>query len=456
MLQTAQTPPPLFPISSEPVLPKLRAANLDEISSLQVRDLFSDIPQSIYVKGDDLSAIRRATEDAINKTDTSMIKPDDTVNLLCSEHGFALMGGWPYAEMIKTLKETLEEKTGCKNIRLRFAVGGALTEARAMIPHYELNKSFGQITATHPFDKGVAIDTEIGTLYGLERIYDADWIIHTCYSDPREIYFHREINRILKTFTMAYARFETRSAFHMNFSSRSANIIPRMIFESEFVQKRFAFVCVMETSPAGVTGVTADADLHKIDKIVTKNTLLSYGKLIRLFAEIDECVVILDGMRWPWYIHGGGLVAGTLFKAPLDYLNLDISGRDLEDPHFNPAVKALVVNYAWRDTFLALIMSYPTFVAGEELAKGMPRAMSQYGVVAEDLRSALRTAYEKAGTDKAIVFDGSYEHINLSPSMGKFLMERAPEVSERTEKELLPMWLKQRGIDPGETAINQN
>jgi hypothetical protein len=53
-------------------------------------------------------------------------------------------------------------------------------------------------------------------------------------------------------------------------------------------------------------------------------------------------------------------------------------------------------------------------------------------------------------TDKAILFDGSYGAINLTPPLGEHLLERAPEVSRRVDEELLPMWLRQRGIDPEE------
>jgi hypothetical protein len=446
MLNRAAAPPPLHPTSMGPEIPDQRAADLDGIVSLPVRNLFEDIPQEIYAIGGDVSEIRRATKEALSRVDMSMIKPKDTVNLLCSEHGFAIMGGDPYAEMVKAIKDAVEEQTGCNNIRLRYAGGEGLKESRHIIPHYGLDKAFDRIVATGPFDKGMAIETDIGTLYGLKRIYDADWFIHTCYSDPREIYFHRAINRILKTFCMAYARFETRSAYHMNFSSRSSNVIPRAIFDSPFVQEKFAFVCVMETSPAGVVCVRADTDLYEIDRIITQNILASYGKMIRLFAEIDECVVVLDGMRWPWYIHGGGLVAGTLFKAPLDYLNLDISGRKPEDPHLNPAVKALVVNYAWRNAFIGLIHIYPTFIAGKKTAQGLTRAMAKYGTVTEDLKTAIQKAYETAKTDKAIVFDGCYGDINLSPSMGDFLLKQAPMVAEKVDHELLPLWLAQRGL----------
>jgi hypothetical protein len=57
-------------------------------------------------------------------------------------------------------------------------------------------------------------------------------------------------------------------------------------------------------------------------------------------------------------------------------------------------------------------------------------------------------AIEMAGTDKVIVFDGSYGSINLSPSMAEFLTQRAPEVSRNVDQQLLPLWLRQRGINP--------
>ena len=53
-------------------------------------------------------------------------------------------------------------------------------------------------------------------------------------------------------------------------------------------------------------------------------------------------------------------------------------------------------------------------------------------------------------TDKVIIFDGNFGHINCSPSMAQLLMDKAPEVSRKVDEELLPMWLKQRGIDPSE------
>ena len=452
MLKAALPPPRIMPSLMGPPLPSQRAAALPGIVSLGVKDLFPDIPGEIYLRREDLPNVRKATEQALEKLDLGMIRRKDSVNLLCSEHGFSILEGEPYAEMLKTVKDVVQARTGCEDIRLRFCVGGALIEAREMIPYFGLDQAFdGRVAGVGPFDRGVPIQTEIGTLYGLAKVYDADWIIHAHYDDPREVYFHRLIGRSLKAFTMSYARLETRSAFHMNFGSRSGNIVPRAIFESPFVQEKFAFTCFQVTSPAGVIGVYADNDHHRLDRRLTVNTLKSYGKMLRLFAEIDACVAVLDAGRWPWYLHAGGLTSGNLLKAPTDFLDLEVGSSRKQYPStLNPAVRALVVNHCWRELFVDLALWYPTIVADPETAKGLPQRVIKYATTAENLEEAMEHAYEVAGTDKAILFDGSYGWINLTPSLGAYLLDKAPAVSRRVDAELLPMWLKQRGIDPEE------
>lgn len=450
MLQAAVVPPRLMASRSGPELPVRRVADLPGIVSLEVRRLFPEIPAAIHRCGDDLSAVRKAAERALSRVDMSMIRPGDSVNLLCSEHGFSILGGGPYAEMLRTVKDVVEKRTGCRNIRLRFCVGGSMSEAREMIPWFRLDEYFdGRVAGTGPFDRGVAIETGIGTLYGLARVYDADWIIHAHYDDPREIYFHHLMNRTLKPFTMSYARLETRSVYHKNFDSRSANIVPRAIFESAFVQSRFAFACFLVTSPAGVIDIGADNDLLRLDRRLTVNTLVSYGKLIRLFAEIDECVAALDAGRWPWYLHAGGLTSGNLFMARTDHLDLDVCpARNTGLKRVNPAVKVLLLNYTWRENLHGLAAYYPMVIAGRRLAQGLPVGAVKRARIADDLDEAMALAVEMAGTDRVIVFDGSYGSINLSPSMHDFLLSRAPGVSLAVDGHFLPLWLKQRGIDP--------
>jgi hypothetical protein len=451
MLEAATKPPKIIESRFGPGLPDRRAADLPGISSLDIARLFPGIPSPIYSNGDDLSAVGNATRQALSGVDMEMIGPQDSVNLLCSEHGFSILEGEAYAQMLRTIKDVVEERTGCK-VRLRFCVGASMDEAREIIPHFELDQYFeGRVKATGPVDRGVAIETDIGTLHGLARVYDADWIIHAHYDDPREVYFHRLIDRSLKAFTMSYARLETRSVYHMNFGSRSSNIVPRAIFDSPFVQQKYAFTCFLVTSPAGVTDIEADNDHHRLNHKLTVNTLKGYGKLMRLFAEIDECVAVLDAGRWPWYLHAGGLTSGNLFEARTDYLDLDIGPSEDRHDLLNPAVRALVVNHCWRDLLMPLSLRYPIFVAGQAVADGLTHGVRKRARVGRDLEHAMEMACKTARTDKVIIFDGSYGHINLTPSLGEFLIEEAPRISQEVDRELLPKWLRQRGID--ETSI---
>jgi hypothetical protein len=116
----------------------------------------------------------------------------------------------------------------------------------------------------------------------------------------------------------------------------------------------------------------------------------------------------------------------------------------------NPAIKALVINYAWREAFWELAQTYPSIVASRNLVQGLPRQVVNHAEIAENLEIAMEMAYRMARTDKAIIFDGSYGSINLSPTLGEFLLEKAPKISQMVEEELLPIWLRQRGIDPEE------
>ena len=126
-----------------------------------------------------------------------------------------------------------------------------------------------KVKGVAPIDQGIPIETEIGTLYGIKAIYDADWIVHVHNSDVREVHFHRQVDRAVKPFGMSYARIETRSTYHQNLGPRAANFTARSIFASEFVQSKFAFTAFLDMSPAGVVGVDADNDLYALNDRLT-------------------------------------------------------------------------------------------------------------------------------------------------------------------------------------------
>jgi hypothetical protein len=261
---------------------------------------------------------------------------------------------------------------------------------------------------------------------------------------------------------MAYARLETRGLYH-SFPTRSGNFLPKIIFDSPFVQRRYAFTCLLRSSPAGITGIDADRDIYAIDKRITVDHLRDYGRMQELFAEIDECIAVVDGGRWMYYIPTAGMCFCELLYAGRDHFDLSnpltAAGFDLRDPDMtavlNRAVKALVVNQAWRGVpFAGVSMVVPTILVGQDLADLFARDAANPGlmdlvVTAETLDAAMLFATRLAQTDKIIVYDGSFGHINLSPSLGEFLIQNAPEAARKVD-ERVPTWLMQRGIDPAE------
>ena len=117
----------------------------------------------------------------------------------------------------------------------------------------------------------------------MKEIYDADFIVHCHNSDVREVHFHRQVDRVVKPFGMSYARADTRSTYHQNLGPRGANFTARAIFNSEFVQSKFAFATFLDMSPAGVVGVISDNDLYRMNEKLTVDGLKYYGKIITLF-----------------------------------------------------------------------------------------------------------------------------------------------------------------------------
>lgn len=449
--------------------PEMRAADLSDIVSIKITDLFPEMPQG-FLHNQGIDFIRKATEETLSHVDMGKIQPDHTVNILCSEHGFYLLEGKHYCEMIKTIKDVVEQKTGCKNIRLRLAAGMGSREADEIIEYFDLKKHFnGRVRGISAFDRGIPIETEIGTLYGLAGAYNADWIIHAGHDEPRDLYFYRMIDRLLKAFVMSYARFETRSVYHGNFGNRSCAFLQRAMFDAPFVQEKFSFGCFLRMTPAGITGVDASNDLYDLGNTITTDLLRDYGKMLRLLAQMEDCIAVLDGGRYAYYIHAGGIVFGCLENAQYDAFDLsqpaafsyyDMLGKMAKGAYeemdhvmvVNPAIKSLVVNQAWPGIPMAgMTLDVPTFVVGKAQAEiiRMDAANPSFmdlSEAADTLPEAMKMAKEEAGTDKILIFDGSFGYVNLSPSLAEELLKKAPAVSKHVEENLLPMWLKQRGI----------
>lgn len=448
-----------------------RGAELEGMTSVSLSELIPDMPSVIYPNGGGESIIRQQTEAALTKVDFSKIKQGSKVNILASHHGFTFLGGKPYAEMLRTIKDVVERETRAKEVGLRAGLGMRFRETEEYIKVHGLDDYFqGKALGMAPIDAGVPIETKLGTLYGIRKAYDADVIIHAHNSDVREVHFHRQVDRAVKPFGMSYARAETRSTYHQNLGPRAANFVARSIFESEFVQEKYAFTIFMVMSPMGVVSIDADNDLYAINDRVTAGGMKYYGKIISLFGEIDECIVILDFPCPVPYVFAAGTIYANMVCANIDIFDLDNPlppytwytetfyddrGKPLipEIPPVNPAIKTVVHNYAWTGypaTFFA--EHSPTIVVGRAQAEHFNRDpmnlnYMKHALLAENLDAAIEFAYNTTKTDKVMIFDGATGGINVSRSLADHLLKVAPKVNERVDKTLMPKWIAQRDMD---------
>ena len=472
---------PIMPIAAKPSqygvnpdLVKTRVAQMPGMCSLKLSELFPELPDVIYPGGADaLDKLYQLACDELRKVDMSMIKPDDSVNVLASHHGFTLLGGQPYAILLKAIRDVVHEKTGTENIRLRAGVGMRFRETEEYIKRYELDKHYGagKTKGVAPVDEGIPIETEVGTLYGIKAIYDADWIIHAHHTDVREVHFHRQIDKAVKPFGMSYARIETRSTYHQNLGPRAANFTARAIFESEFVQKKFAFGAFLNVGPHGVIGVDADNNLYAINDRATFIGCQLYGRVMTLFGQIDECIAVLDFPCPVPYVFSAGVIYANFTGANCDLYDMENTplppytwyteafygknGKPFEKdiPPLNPAIKMCVHNYAWTGYPSAFFSEHiPTVVVGQEQGdlfdtEPMNTKYMDYAVIARTTEAAMDFAYKTTGTDKVIIFDGAMGGLNCSKSLAEMMIEKAPEVSKLVDDELLPKWFRQRGVD---------
>ena len=401
------------------------------------------------------------------------IKPGQSVNILASHHGFTLLGGQPYAILIKATRDAIIEKTGCRDVRLRAGVGMRFRETEEYIRRYQLDEYFGpgKTKGVAPIDEGIPIETEVGTLYGIKAVYDADWIVHCHHTDVREVHFHRQVDKAVKPFGMSYARIETRSTYHQNLGPRAANFTARAIFESPFVQSKFAFASFLNVGPHGVIGVDADNDLYAVNDRATFVGCQLYGKVMTLFGKIDECIAVLDFPCPVPYVFSAGVIYANFTGANQDLYDMEgtplppytwyteafykRNGKPIlnDIPPLNPAIKMCVHNYAWTGYPSAFFSDHiPTVVVGQEQAdlfdmEPMNIEYMSHAVVAKTTESAMDFAYKTTGTDKVIIFDGAMGGLNCSESLADLLITKAPEVSKEVDEILMPKWFRQRGVD---------
>lgn len=466
---------PVKPRSStynfDPSLLAARAADLPGMQGVYISELFPDSPAPIRAESPDQlrSRIKDETLQQLQNVDLSKIGPRDSVNILASHHGFSIYGGEAYVELIKTVKEEIERRCGTRELRLMAGVGLRFRETEEYIKKFGLDTYFnGKAWGICPVDEGVPIETEIGTLYGLKRAYSSRWIIHTHNNDIRELHYHRQMGRLFKPFTMSYARIETRSLYHQSMGPRSSNFLPRMIFNSEFVQNKFVGAVILQVAPTGMIGVRGSSDLVKLDAEFTRMNLSWYGKIITLLSKVKDAILVIDYPGPIPYATSGGILFGNFLNANIDEFDLDVPFPPFnrytdmlypeetplykgELPPPNPAIKALVINYCSKglpSTFFA--QQLPTLVVGpqadllancEQNTKFMNNAIK-----ANSLKEAMAFANRFAGTPNVLVFDGAVGGLNVSEPLAEKLRKLAPAVSKEVDEVLMPRWLKQRGL----------
>ncbi len=224
-MQTIEPAEPRAPYYNiDPKLLKMRAADLPGMTSVRASDLFPIRQQPVVAPTPEAmrAEIRRRTLATLEKIDLSRVRPGDSVNILTSHHGYSIYGGHAYAEMVRTLRDEVERRTGATDIRLRAGVGLRFRETEEYIAKFGLDEYFqGKAKGIAPVDRGVPIKTAIGTLYGIAEAYDARWIIHAHNNDVRELHYHRQMGRLFKPFAMSYATIETRSSYHQSTGPRS-------------------------------------------------------------------------------------------------------------------------------------------------------------------------------------------------------------------------------------------
>ncbi len=455
-----------------PELLRMRAVDLPELTSVSLTELFPDVPQPIPAKSpaEIRRVIRGRTLQALQKIRLDQIRPEDSVNILASSHGFTVYGGEAYVEMIRAIRDEVQGRCGTDKIHLRAGVGLRFQENDEHIKRFELDQYFaGQAEGITPVDRGIPIQTEIGTLYGVEKAYAARWFIHTHNNDIRELHYHRQIGRLFKPFAMSYATTETRSAYHQSMGPRAANLLGRMIYESPFVRDRFVCSVMLQVAPTGVIGVDASNDLVEQDKYFTRLNLAWYGKIVTLLGRLKEAIVIIDYPGPLPYTTSGGLLFGNFINASVDEFDLripfppynrysdmlvDPGGILMKErnlPPLNPAIRALIINYCSKGfPCVSFAQQLPTLVVDKQadfLRNCEQNAgFMDYALQVEDLAKAVDMARRLTRTENILVFDGAVAGFNVSESLANEMRRLAPEVSREVDQTLMPLWLRQRGI----------
>ena len=441
-----------------------RAATLPGVVALPVRSIDPELPVPIWASDPtwgptDVDVVRRQVRESLARTDWSRISPGSTVDLLANPHGFFLCGE-AYVAMLEETQRHLQAQRTC-TVRLRIAESMGHIENPDWMSIFDLVQRFGDAKECPQIGRGVEIETRVGPFWLTRDLFTGDHFVHTHVAEMREGYLHRMIDRLHKPFGMGYTRLETRSAYHFGFGPRTGQLVARAVFESDFVQSRYAGTVVLDTTSEGIIGVESGVDLDALNDVITPHVLRHYGTFMRLLAEIDDVVVVFDGHGCHMYSYGGGVAFDSLMYGQVDFLDLDnlallkgFATRLPDTPgltlEFNPAIKAQVMNYmAGGVPYTMMTRRLPTYLVDGPAADWLVAdpCSPWLGERAErvaDLETAVRIACERAGTENVAIFDSTPGALHVSEPLGRLLLQRAPEVRAHVADIALPRWLAQR------------
>ena len=443
-----------------------RSADLPGMLALPVRELIPHMPKPIWSPNEafgetDPEVIRLATKAQISKVDWSKIAEGRPVHLIANPHGFSLIGEG-YVAMLEAIKDYVSEQRKSK-VKLCIAESMGPLANPDWIKTYRLKERFDEVENVHQIGPGKKIDTVLGDQYVCKKLFTAPYFIHTHVTEPRETYFHRMVDRLLKPFGMSYVRLETRSAYHFGFGPRTGQMISKAIFDSDFIQQRYVASVVLNTVSEGVASVEAENDLYALDARMTKAILWNYGPLLRLLGMIDEVIPILDGHGCFVYNMGGGITFSNLFYADTDFLDLDNLALSATEGKFGrdgmtmgniEAIKSIVINYmAGGVPVVPYIRDMNSVhIATETEAMLLENDPSlcyirDYSVVHNGLSEAVEAAQNETGCENLFAFDYTPGIFRVNQPMADVLLKAAPKSLELVEQKLMPKWLSQRYLN---------
>jgi len=445
-----------------------RAADLPDMTALPIRALMPDLPQTIWSEDallgpTSLDEVRRQAQERAEAIDWSKIQPGRMVNLIANPHGLQLCGE-AYVTMLEVIAAHVKETRGAK-VRLRIAESMGHIENPDWVKIYRLEERFGDVEECPQMGAGTKVDTRLGDMYVTKKLFDAPYFIHTHVTEMREGYLHRMLDRLMKPFGMAYARLESRSAYHFGFGPRTGQIVSRCIFESDFIQDRYVATMVLDTTSEGVASVEADNDLKALDRRLAAGIMRNYGMAIKILGEIEDCVVVFDDHGCGVYCYAGGIAFDNMLCADVDFMDLDnlsllaAERHDSAEPGLtmgkNNAIKGIVINYMAGGVPQPFLWdNYPVHVVGDTVNRWMLNDPSNYhfdrarAPVWPTLDEAVAAACRDGGTDNVIVFDRTPGAFRVSRKLAQHLLDRAPAVRDKVDNVYLPKWLRQRGLTP--------